>query len=132
MRKSFKIIRPWIIPIIISLTVIILFKTIFMFGYVPTESMEPTLKKGSFIVGIRVYKELKKGDIIILRYGDSYLVKRIGAVSGEIINYRGKSTTVPEHCFYVLGDNSESSFDSRYWEEPFVSEDQVIARVLLT
>lgn len=132
MRRAFKLIRPWIIPIIISLTMIILFKTIFMFGYVPTESMEPTLKTGSFIVGIRVYKELRKGDIIIFRYSDSYLVKRIAAVSGEVIDYRGESMTVPEHCFYVLGDNSENSFDSRYWDEPFVSQDQVIARVQLT
>ena len=130
MEKTFQILRSRIVPIIISLTVILLFNTVFLFGYVPTESMEPTLKAGDFVVGLRVYKELEKGDVIIFKYGDFYLVKRIAAVSGETIIYRGESVTVPENCFYVLGDNSESSFDSRYWNEPFISKDQVIARVL--
>ena len=39
----FKKIRPFIIPVAITLTVVILFHSIFFLGYVPTESMEPTL-----------------------------------------------------------------------------------------
>ncbi|WP_418885922.1 S26 family signal peptidase [Enterocloster bolteae] len=28
------------------------------------------------------------------------------------------------------GDNAENSYDSRYWEEPFVKEEDVVARVI--
>ena len=31
-------------------------------------------------------------------------------------------------CYYVLGDNAENSLDSRYWEEPFVKEDEIVAK----
>jgi len=39
--------------------------------------------------------------------------------------------TVPENSYYVLGDNAEYSDDSRYWEDPFVSHEDVIAKLLL-
>lgn len=131
MRKLFKKVRPLIVPVAVSLTVIILFHTVFMLGYVPTGSMEPSLKTGSLILALRPYGELEKGDIIIFKYGDSYLVKRIAAVEGDIVEHNGESKTVPEACFYVLGDNSEHSYDSRYWEYPFVSADDVMAKVIL-
>lgn len=35
----------WIIPFLIMIITLILFRMIFLLGYVPTESMEPTLKK---------------------------------------------------------------------------------------
>lgn len=35
---------------------------------------------------------------------------------------------VPEGHFFVTGDNADESKDSRYWEEPFISYDKVLAR----
>lgn len=131
MKKLFKTVRPFLLPVIITVTVVVLFHTVFMLGYVPTGSMEPTLKTGSLILGLRPYGELKTGDIIIFRYGDSYLVKRIAATEGDVVEHGGVSKTVPKSCFYVLGDNAEHSHDSRYWEDPFISQDDVIAKVIL-
>ena len=45
----------------------VLFHTVFLAGYVPTESMEPVLKKGSFLIASRVYLGLERGDVIVFR-----------------------------------------------------------------
>lgn len=36
-------------------------------GYVPSESMEPTIQANSFIIGNRIYSGLFQGDIVILK-----------------------------------------------------------------
>lgn len=131
MKKHCKIQKTLLIPIVIALIVIILFRTVFLFGYVPSCSMEPTLKEGSFVIGLRLYEELKIGDIIVFRKEDVFLVKRIAATEGDIVEHGGMYTTVPENNFYVLGDNREHSYDSRYWEDPFVSAEDIIAKVIL-
>lgn len=131
MKLLFRKIRSFIIPAAITLTVVILFRSIFFLGYVPTESMEPTLKTGSLILGLRCCDDLQNGDIIIFRHDGSYLVKRIAACEGDSLIHQETEVTVPENCFYVLGDNTDSSHDSRYWENPFVSYEDVMAKLLL-
>ena len=37
---------------------------------------------------------------------------------------------VPEGCYYMLGDNRNNSEDSRFWNDPFVEESDIIAKVL--
>lgn len=49
--ELFKKNRWLLIPILSSLLLLVLMKTVLFLGYVPTESMEPTLKKASFILG---------------------------------------------------------------------------------
>lgn len=131
MKLLFRKIRSFIIPVAITLTVVILFHSIFFLGYVPTESMEPTLKTGSLILGLRCCDDLQNGDIIIFRHDGSYLVKRIAACEGDSLIHQETEVTVPENCFYVPGDNTDSSHDSRYWENPFVSYEDVMAKLLL-
>ena len=63
--ELFKNNRWLLIPILSSLLLLVLMKTVLFVGYVPTESMEPTLKKDSFILGTRLYGDLTDGDIII-------------------------------------------------------------------
>lgn len=75
----------WLLPVLITLMTVILLKSVFLFGYVPTASMEPTLPKGSYIVGLRLYTDLEKGNIIIFRHDGKLLVKRIAAVGGEYV-----------------------------------------------
>lgn len=119
----------WLIPFLIMTITLILFKEVFLLGYVPTESMEPTLKKDSYIVGTRIFSKLEIGDIIIFYHDGKLLVKRIAAAEGEPVEHNGVSLTVPEGCYYVLGDNAEHSLDSRYWEDPFVKQEDIVARL---
>ena len=135
--------RWWMIQVSISILIWILFHTVLVAGYVPSESMEPTLKKGSYLIASRIYTSLETGDIIIFRRDGRLLVKRIAAVGGDSIDLGNMTyspgllvpkrnrqvVVVPGDCFFVLGDNAENSYDSRYWENMFVKKTDVVARV---
>lgn len=93
--------------------------------------MEPTLPAGSYVLGYRLHGPLEKGDVIIFEHDDKVLIKRIFAVSGDVVEQLdGTLLVVPEGSYYVLGDNAEQSVDSRYWEDPFVEGAYVIAKLL--
>ena len=133
----------WILlPILLCFSVWLLFHTVLLVGVVPSSSMEPTIPEGSIILGTRVVGSLGQGDIIVFRHGGKTLVKRIVAVGGDTVSLNDQDgffavnqelatatrvLTVPEGCFFVVGDTREESLDSRVWENPFLTADEVIA-----
>jgi len=133
-------------PLLCGLAVLVLLKTALFVAYVPSSSMEPTIKKGSMILGSRIVGKLRRGDVIVFRRSGGYVVKRIAYVPGDVIDAPTGGETlavdhvasnqtvasiVPDGCYYVLGDNNTVSLDSRYWDNPFVERSQVIARVFV-
>ena len=130
MKKGKKLCKV-LIPLFGAVTVIILFRCVLFIGYVPTSSMEPTLKTGSVLLGIRIIGSIETGDIIVFRHNEKLFVKRVAAVGGDIIEENGQTLTVPAECFYVLGDNTEHSYDSRCWKEPFLERQDVLAVVII-
>lgn len=113
-----------IIPLLTFAVVFALLNYVLYIGYVPTESMEPTIPAGSILVGSRIYSELEVGDIIIFEHQNTKMVKRIFACSGDILP-DGK--IVPINCYYVLGDNTSNSYDSRNWKKPFINKENIVA-----
>lgn len=145
MTNKQKGVSKWGIPIVLTLFAFALFRVILFVGYVPTSSMEPTLDAGSYIVGTRIVKDLRSGDIVVFHHEGQLLVKRIAGCPGDEIDLRkipymktmaipvweNPIITVPENCYFMLGDNSDNSIDSRYWNDPFVSEDSIVARLFI-
>jgi len=82
---------------------------------------------GDKIFGIRILGELEVGDVIVFEHEGTYMVKRIAAVPGDILEINEEKIKIPKDCYYVLGDNYLNSFDSRFWDDPFVSRASIIA-----
>lgn len=122
-----KLIKFWAVPIGCGLLFLFLLQFVFFVGYVPSASMEPTIKENSLIFGIRVFGEMHRGDIVVFVHDGRQLVKRIAGVPGDKVYAGGQALTVPAGCYFVLGDNSEDSVDSRYWDNPFVPRENITA-----
>lgn len=136
--------RTAVLPLLCGGAILLLFQFVLFLGYVPSTSMEPTIMAGSWILGNRLYSELRRGDIVIFEREGTYLVKRIVAIPGDMvyIDDMTRSVSVNEaipdasrvlrvpvgRCF-VLGDNKTVSVDSRTWEDVYVDMGSIMALI---
>ncbi len=131
MRSKRRRTAAFCIPVLCGLLIIIVFQFFLVLGYVPSASMEPTISRGSLILGLRLYGKLCRDDIVIFRKEGRMIVKRIAALPGDFVFTGRESLILPDACYYLLGDNREESRDSRHWKVPFVKEADIVARVVL-
>lgn len=134
---------------------------VFRITRVQSGSMEPTVMTGDVgVVNQLAYikNSPQRGDIVIIDSKEKgvMLLKRIIGISGDKIEFHNgyvyingticdesaylssdvetncsSTFEVPENCYFLMGDNRENSNDSRYWEQPYISKDDIVGELLI-
>ena len=140
MKKLNKI-KGYAVPLLCGIFFFVLLQFVFLIGYVPTDSMVPTIKEGSLVFGYRIFSNLDNKDVVVFEHDGRLLTKRIAAMPGETVYIDSNNKfvsdaqdaerilMVPENCYFLLGDNTNSSIDSRFWSNPFVPKEDIVAKL---
>lgn len=119
-------------------------------------SMTPTLGEGQYVVAVKD-ETPQTGDIIAFYYGNKVLVKRCIAGPGNWVDIQEDGTVtvngvaldepyltekhfgicdlelpyqVPEGTFFLMGDERETSVDSRHSSVGCISADQIVGKII--
>ncbi|MCR5775192.1 MAG: signal peptidase I [Lachnospiraceae bacterium] len=157
---ALKEILDWIAVIVVAVLISFLLHTfIIVNATVPTASMESTIMAGDRVMGSRLYylrHEPQRGEIVMFDYPDDpsilYIKRVIGLpgdhveitggkvyINGEVLDEPYLSVTtegewgpydVPEGCYFMLGDNRNSSADSRFWKNTYLTRDGIVGKAI--
>ena len=156
-RRVIKETFEWIKVVVLALMISLLIKnTVAASAVVPTGSMEGTVKTGSRIVINKlayICNDPQRGDIVSFYYpddGETLYLKRVIGLPGETIEgingkvyINGKEIqdytenmfyedfgpyTIPNDCYFMMGDNRSNSWDSRYWENKYVNLSEIMGK----
>lgn len=149
--------RPLLVPAAAVLCAALASRFLVTAAYIPSGSMEPALPSGTVVLGVRTAYTSglpARGDIVLFERPDiaeGFLIKRVVALPGQCFEMRAgrvyldgelldepyvrefskedyPPVLVPPGCCIVLGDNRNASRDSRFWQDPFVRQEQLMAR----
>ncbi len=119
-------------------------------------SMTPTLEEGQIVVSVKM-NEMEPGDIVAFYYGNKVLIKRYIAGPGAWVDIQEDGTfvingevldepyltekafgicdlelpyQVPEGTYFLVGDQRETSVDSRHSSVGCISQDQIVGKIV--
>ncbi|MCD6435682.1 MAG: signal peptidase I [Clostridiales bacterium] len=139
--------RGKVVFLVVEILIIIIILNSFGITYVQGNSMEPTLDSGDFVLYLKS-SEYEKNDIVIFKsnYENMLLIKRIAAISGEMIKIRDNHAIIDnkdvgesyyerdflilKDQYFVLGDNVDKSEDSRDKKIGIVAQKDIIGRAI--
>ncbi len=140
------------------LVLFFIFDHIIMVGTAISGSMEPTFMTKDYAIYNRlayISSKPERGDIISFKHDGTVWCKRVVAVAGDKVSFHDgyvyinnkrdeelyldddvetnctKEFNVPEGRVFVLGDNREYSYDSRYWDDPYVNIKDIVGKNIL-
>ena len=112
------------IAVITFCAIMLLYTQVLINAYIPSESMENTLMTGDRVIGNRLaYKfghDPERFDSSE-PLDDSFIREKMDDEPDMEFN-------VPEDSYFMLGDNRNSSADSRYWDYPYVPKEDIVAK----
>lgn len=118
-------------------------------------SMVPTLQEGEIVVAVKP-RELEPGDVVAFYYGNKVLVKRCIAGPGSWVDILEDGTVlvdgteleepylkdkhfgicdlelpyqVPEGTYFLMGDERETSVDSRHSSVGCITMEQIVGKI---
>ena len=146
----------FLVYIVVAAVTVFIFKYILMLNIIPSASMENTIMTGDVVIASRWDREtVNRYDVMVFvpeDEPDKYYIKRVIGMPGETIvvddgkvyadgvelddefiaeamNSSGDGTyKVPENCYFMMGDNRNESFDSRFWDSKYVPLENMTAK----
>ena len=156
-QEIFSWLKTILISLII---VLIISKVLIVNANIPTTSMESTINVNDRLIANRlayIKDKPKRNDIVIfvsIEDNSKLYVKRLIGLPGDQIsiehgrvyvnniklieNYLNEEPYdksfgtfhVPKNHYFFLGDNRNHSNDSRLWDNPYISEDEIIGKII--
>lgn len=157
-KKYRRTLRTTIYTLIVVAAVAVLVATFFIpVLQISGSSMEPALSDGDIVVLFKSGK-LETGDLVAFYYQNKLLLKRVIAGPGDIVDIDDEGNVyvndelldepyvtnkslgetdrdypyqVPDGRYFVMGDNRETSIDSRSSAIGCIETDQIVGKVVL-
>lgn len=76
------------------------------------------------------------GENVTIKNGKVYINDGVEPLDDSFIKEKMEKEpdaeyNVPEGCYFMLGDNRNESLDSRFWDNPYVAKDKIVAKAVL-